>query len=60
MSMLEVVVQSTLEQYLQDEFEETPDDVIEASFREAWHEARSGKGGRPAREVLDEIPRELT
>lgn len=40
------------------EIEDTPDEEILASFKQAWHEAMTGQT-RPVREMLEEIRREL-
>jgi Arc/MetJ-type ribon-helix-helix transcriptional regulator len=45
-----------------DDYIDDPEEAaidLEAEFREAWHAAMTGEGLRPAREVLDEIRREL-
>ncbi len=40
-------------------YEDTPDEVILDSLRESLKDALAGRNLRPAREVLDEIRREL-
>jgi len=51
------LVEADEEDFIDDPEEEAID--LEAEFREAWHAAMTGEGFRPAREVLDEIRREL-
>jgi predicted DNA-binding protein len=51
------VVRAAIEAYLEDqaeELEDTPDEKIEADFRQAWHEAMTGQT-IPAREALAAI-----
>lgn len=51
---LDNLVREAIEEYLahlDDEFEDTPDDYIEAAFRQGWHEAMTGQTV-PAREAL--------
>ncbi len=55
---LDNLVQSALEQYLEEDLEETPDEKILADFREAWREVMRGEEGIPAREALADIRRE--
>ncbi len=43
----------------EDAYEDTPDEVILEHLREALTDALAGRNLRPAREVLDEIRREL-
>jgi hypothetical protein len=56
---LDDLVQSAIEQYLEDDLEDTPDEKILADFREAWREAKSGVEGPTIDEVIAEIRREM-
>lgn len=58
------LVRGVIETYLEaldddEEYEDTPDEEILAGFRQAWHEAMTGAPTQPAREVLEEIRREI-
>lgn len=54
------LMREAIETYLDDdEIEDTPDEEILEAIREGMKAALSGQRGRPAREVLDEIRREL-
>jgi hypothetical protein len=51
------LVREVIEAYLEnldEEIEDTPDEKIEADFKQAWHEAMTGQV-IPAREALDAI-----
>ncbi|GIK66108.1 MAG: hypothetical protein BroJett018_39020 [Chloroflexota bacterium] len=48
---IETVVRAAITEYLADDLEDTPDDYIEAAFRQGWREAMTGKT-IPAREAL--------
>lgn len=48
------LVREAIEEYLEDEFEDTPDEKIEADFRQGWHEAMTAQT-IPAREALAAI-----
>lgn len=48
---IENVVREAIVEYLAEDFEDTPDDTIEAAFRQGWREAMTGKT-IPAREAL--------
>ena len=54
---LSKLVRDAVEEYLEnldEEFEETPDEEIEAGFLQGWHEVMTGQT-RPAKEVLEEL-----
>lgn len=55
------LMREAIEIYLdeEDEIEDTPDEEIIEAIREGMKAALSGHRGRPAREVLNEIRREL-
>lgn len=59
--MIAKLLQSEVEHRLSetDEDEDTPNEVILAHLREAFGDALAGNNLRPAREVLDEVRREL-
>ena len=59
--MIAKLLQSEVERRLSetDEDEDTPDEVILAHLREALSDALAGNNLRPAREVMDELRREL-
>jgi predicted DNA-binding protein len=48
------LVREAIEEYLEDEFEDTPDEKIEADFQQGWYEAMTGQTV-PAREALAAI-----
>jgi hypothetical protein len=59
--MIAKLLQSEVERRLSetDEDDDTPDEVILAHLREAFVDALAGNNLRPAREVMDELRREL-